>query len=130
MDDRRAAELRYRDYWRTEMLARKAPMPGEAAWDAGVREPVQFWETHAGVTVGSVDLEGDYPDTQIVVVFHKMNHAECRYAWRYPVWINGNLDPEPGMGDPGDIWVPFVEWLDRRFRHRDLPCSSDPVAAN
>jgi hypothetical protein len=132
MDDRAAAEVRHRDYWRGEMLGRRAPRPGEGAWQDGNREPVQFWERHANVTVESIDLEGDYPETNLVVVFHPMQRPECRYAWRYPIWIDGTLNPEPTMGDPGDIWVPFLEFLDLRFRPAlaRLPCSADPVAAN
>ncbi|MEA2279387.1 MAG: hypothetical protein QOC78_4347, partial [Solirubrobacteraceae bacterium] len=66
----------------------------------------------------------------LAIVFHRIGRPECRYAWRYPVWINGTLDPEPRVGDPDDVWVPFLEWIDLAFRPADLPCSSDPVAAN
>jgi hypothetical protein len=130
MDDRHAVELRYRDFWRRYMLVRTAPKPGDGAWEDGIREPVQFWEHHATVTLESVDLEGEYPHTTLAIVFHRIGRPECRYAWRYPVWINGTLDPEPGVGDPDDVWVPFLEWIDLAFRPADLPCSSDPVAAN
>jgi hypothetical protein len=101
MDDRHAVEVRYRDYWRSEMRLRRAPEPGEWTWEAGMREPAQFWEKHAGVTVEDVELEGAYPDTQLVVVFHEVKRPECRYAWRWAVWPDGEPDPEPGMGDRG-----------------------------
>jgi hypothetical protein len=116
MDDRRAAELRCRDYWRREMLGRRVPRPGEGAWEDGIRVPVQFWEIHAKVTLDDIQLEGEYPNTQLVVVFHQMQHPVRGYSWRHPVWIDGTVPSEPGMGDTGDIWVPFLEWLDLRFR--------------
>jgi hypothetical protein len=130
MDDRHTVELRYRDFWRRYMLVRTAPQPGEGAWEDGIREPIQFWEYHAKVTLESVELEGEYPDTMLVIVFHRTRRPECRYAWRYSVWINDTLDPEPGVGDPDDVWVPFLEWVELAFWPSDLPCSSDPVAAN
>lgn len=130
MDARHTVELRYRDFWRRYMLVRTAPKPGEAAWEDGIRKPIQFWEYHSKVTLESVDLEGEYPDTTLVIAFRRTDRMECRYAWRYPVWINGTLDPEPGVGDPDDVWVPFIEWLDLRFQPAALPCSADPVAAN
>lgn len=108
------------------------PGPDEGLWHEGIRAPIQLWERHAKVTVESVDLEGDYPETNLVVVFHRMERPECRYAWRNPIWIDGTLNPEPAMGDPGDIWVPFVELLDLNFRPAAvaLPCSTEPVAVN
>lgn len=132
MDDRAAVEVRYRDYWRREMLSRAAPQPGGAAWETGHREPVQFWEVHARVTLESIELEGAYPETNLVLVFHPVDRPECRYAWRHRVWTTGTLNPEPGTGDPDDVWLPFVEWLDLRFRPAaaTLPCSADPVAVS
>ena len=127
-DDRRAAELGCRDYWRQEMLGRRVPEPGEMGWKLGIREPVQFWEVHANVTLDDIELEGEYPETQLVVVFHAMEHPARRYAWRHPVWIDGTVPSEPGMGDPGDIFVPFIEWLDLRFRPwlaRSRPTASE-----
>jgi hypothetical protein len=112
------------------MLARRVPKPGEAPWEDGLREPIQFWEYHAKVTLESVELEGEYPDTTLVIVFHRIGRPECRYAWRYRVWTSETLDPEPGLGDDSDIWVPFIEWIDLWFRPSVLPCSADPVPAN
>ena len=130
MDDRRTAELRYRDFWREAMLARRVPEPGEGAWELGFREPIQFWEAHAKVTLESVEIEGDYPDTMLVIVFHRIARPECRYAWRFRVWTSDTLNLEPGLGDEGDVFVPFIEWIDLAFRPSKLPCSTDPVPAN
>jgi hypothetical protein len=78
-----------------------------------------------------VDLEGDHPDTNLVIVFHQRHRPQCRYAWRYRLWAEGTLDPEPvGVGEPHDIWLPFLEWLDTRFAPSELPCNPESVAAN
>jgi hypothetical protein len=86
----------------------------------GGKAGVQYFEQRSRIGVDCVRLEGECPDTLVVIAFHLLDRPECRFAWQHPLW--NKRDYQLGTPDSDDlICVYFAEDLDRR-PHFSEPC--------
>jgi hypothetical protein len=80
---------------------------------------------HAGVVIEEVDLAGEYPQTVLVITFHKASRPGCRFTWYEFLWRLPLTAPdEPTLADIG---VDFIEYVDMAADLlQRLPCGAEP----
>jgi hypothetical protein len=113
-EQRRAAEERLRARYEAELTRTIELGPEEITkWPVGPGT-VQVTEADIGAFVEEVRLAGDFPESQIVIVFRHQLRPTDRLAHHFSVWTLGSLnEPEPPYNDV--LQVNFDEWLARNL---------------
>jgi hypothetical protein len=119
------AEDEYRLELEEWLLERRMPRPGEYGWETGPLEPRQFFERRSRVTIDEVRLEGEYPDTIVIIAFHRLNRPWCRFAWG--TWLWNEAAVRAGRPDSeGVFWAHILEAVDTHPVFRG-PCRDEEV---
>lgn len=115
LEERRAAEERLRARYEAELTKVVRLRPGKRRlWPVGPDE-AQITEARTGAFVEEVRLEGEFPTSQIVIVFRHQLRPADRLAHHFGVWPLGSLnEPEPPYNDV--LWINFDEWIAANLR--------------
>ena len=107
------------------------------AFRAGVEASAadrEYWRESEGIEIDSVGLEGEYPETELAVVFPPVpaklfgkGQFDCQFGYRVRIWPAEYTDPE----HEARFWSMFFgEFLGKDLRARPIwygPCDPQEV---
>jgi hypothetical protein len=94
-----------------------------------------FWRDVEGIRFDAVQLDGEFPDTKLVLLFRSVPKepfgvadVNCVFGVRWPIWPASDQDPAEEASELEPSFMEFLGTDPRAYRVRRGPC--DPGEIN